>query len=66
MADHEQIKRLSRQGSVPCKILIDQDGLDGLNALIHWLTGFSVDKGRVPGTWDLIMMYRTIEEIEEE
>jgi hypothetical protein len=39
-------------------VVIDQDELDAINALMHWLDGFSAGSSRaVPGHYELSMVY---------
>lgn len=51
------------EDSVTIPVWLTQGNLDGLNMLIHYCKG--VEKsgtGRVPGSHELIMFYRTIKE----
>jgi len=42
-------------------LTISADTMQGLNALIHWIDGFqAADKGKVPGSFSLLMLYRTL------
>ena len=55
------IPQLHTDDSVTIPVWLTQSSLDGLNALIHYCEGVeNSGKGRVPGSFELIMFYRTI------
>ena len=60
MMDHENNAHITSTRSVSFDI--DQWDLDALNALVHWLDALEKfgGKGRIPGHFQLLMMYRTI------
>jgi hypothetical protein len=63
MTDHEPMIHLPKEksGEIEFRMWTDQQTVDGLNALIHWLKGYErKGEGRVPGHFDLIMHYRSI------
>lgn len=75
MADHESIIHLSDykkapEGEPKCQpvyqktvtISVTQDEVDGINALIHWLSGYTEGHGggRIPGHFNLVMLYRSM------
>lgn len=46
-----------------CEVLVTQDNVNGLSALIHWLEGFeAAGKGRPPGQFELVMHYRALQD----
>ena len=61
MSSHEPNLHLKEE-VVTCKISIRQNDLDGLNALIHYLSGIEkhAGVGRIPGTFELIIHYRML------
>lgn len=45
------------------QVLVTQDNITGLSALIHWLAGFeAAGKGRPPGQFELVMHYRALQD----
>lgn len=47
-------------------LTIDVGTMQALNALIHWLKGFTEGHGggRIPGNFELTMLYRTLRSME--
>ena len=55
----EQRVTIPKDGSYQCNLW--QRHLDGMNALVHWLTGFEAGgHGAVPGHFELTMHLRSL------
>lgn len=49
------------EASVVCPVWITQSSLDGIQAILHYCAGVeAAGKGRVPGSFELTMFYRTL------
>jgi len=60
MLFHEPLIHL-KGDKLRCNIVVDQDELDGIYALLGWLEGYSANGGEgIPGQYELLMVYRRL------
>lgn len=61
MMTNEPVIHLKDGEKFLCDVKTDQDELDAINALIHWLDGFSSGTSKaVPGHYELSMVYKRL------
>ena len=60
MLMHEPLIHLAAE-KLECKLVVSQEELDGIYALLTWLDGYtSAGSEGVPGHYELLMVYRRL------
>ncbi len=61
MMTNEPVIHLKPDEDFLCDVATSQEDLDAINALIHWLDGYSAGSDKaVPGHYELTMLYKSL------